>query len=393
MEACHTCKSRSSLYLFPHISELLPQIGVYIPLQLYREQQGTWPSDITMTPFTFCTFSINLIDYAAKCYTSVLAHSGGENGTPDNLTNMSSVLQHGLVQYNIDTNNFTDYGGDYLWFNLGNLYGESGGGSFYTQINETMLFTIRSTGDYIHAYDLQSLSYQALPSEIPINVSNGACLASSESPAPQIFVVGGPAYAPQGWLDPLYTLQILDLSVGNWSIGPNMAFGRVWHGCVVVNDWLWAIGWSMAMEAIYVPELSNSSSDSTWDIMGYMPIEFLSLHCIAVFEDMIFVVGGCHGDVSSLVCPSDTVWIVDTNDRNGDIETLKLPYAVAEMSVVVIDRTIYGFGGFGESQNDSQSLPPLDSWWKYEMLSTASNSLHCTPCLSTGTQNSIFKSD
>ena len=296
---------------------------------------------------------------------------------------MSSVSQYRLFQYNIDTNNFTDHGGDYLWSNLGNVYGELGGGCFYTQINETMLFTIRQTGDYIHAYDLHSLSYQALPSRIPINVANeagGACLASSKSPKPQLFVVGGPAYSPEGW-PMLNTLQILDLSDGNWSFGPNMTFGRAWHGCVVVNDWLWAIGWSMAMEAIYVPELSKSSSDiNSWSISGYLPVEFLWLHRIAVFEDMIFVVGGCQfGDV----CPSDTVWIIDTNDWNGDLETLELPYAMALMSIVVIDRTVYGFGGVGESQNDSQSLPHLDSWWKYEMLSTASIE-DCTHCLLDG---------
>ena len=92
----------------------MPQIGVYIPLQLYREQQETWPSDITTTSFTLCTFSVYPTDKlcAANGPASVLAHSGGKNGTLDNFTDMSSVLQYRLFQFNIDTNNFTDHGGD-----------------------------------------------------------------------------------------------------------------------------------------------------------------------------------------------------------------------------------------------------------------------------------------
>ena len=250
--------------------------------------------------------------------------------------------RHGLVQYNIDDNNFTDYGAEYLSTKLSNPYGEFGAGTFYTQINETLLYTIRGTGEYINAYNLESFSFHQLDQTIPINVDIGGCLASVELPRPQLFVVGGRYYNGTGW-NRRNTLQILDLSVGNWSMGPNMTQDRAGHGCVVVNDWLWAIGLYPTVESIHVPERSNSSSDTAWKIKGSLSTGVLFYVRLAVFEELIFVVGGC----TLYTCPVERVIIIDTNTAKMDSTTLALPYAVLGMGIVVVDRTIYGFGGFG----------------------------------------------
>ena len=225
------------------------------------------------------------------------------------------------------------------------------------------MYTIRGTGEYIHAYNLKSFSYQQLDQTIPINVANGGCLASSESPTPRLFVVGGRYYNGTAW-HRRNIFQILDLSVGNWSMGPNMTQGRAGHGCVVVNDWLWVIGLAPAVESIHVPELGNSSNDIIWEIKGSLPTGVLFYIRLAVFEDLIFVVGGC----TLYTCPVKTVIIIDTNTANMDSITLELPYSVLGMGIVVVDRTIHGFGGFGAGNRDEFSSP-FDSWMLYEMLS------------------------
>ena len=208
------------------------------------------------------------------------------------------------------------------------------------------------------------MSYQQLDQTIPINVDFAGCLASTESPRPQLFVVGGRYYNGTAWLR-RNTLQILDVSVANWSIGPNMTQGRAEHGCVVVNDWLWVIGLAPTVESIHVPELSNSSNDAIWEFKEEpLPTGVLFYVRLAVFEDLIFVVGGC----TLYSCPVKTVIIIDTNTANMDSITLELPYAVLGMGIVVVDNTIYGFGGFGVGNRD-QFSSPFDSWIVYEMLS------------------------
>ena len=119
---------------------------------------------------------------SAEIICKTMQFSGGE------------TQRHGMVVYN--GNNFREYGDEFLEF-LGNEDGESGqGNGFYTQTyyqNTTTLFTLPHAAEYIHFYDLipETLSFRTLEPAIPITVADSACLASSNTPSPRLYITGG----------------------------------------------------------------------------------------------------------------------------------------------------------------------------------------------------------
>ena len=97
---------------------------------------------------------------------------------------------------------------------------EGGNGNFFSQINDTTLFTISPGGDRIHAYNLEDVSFQRLDTKIPKNVGFQACLASSNFGGSRLYIAGGTL----GKRKPiLRDLQILDLDSMEWADGvPSM---------------------------------------------------------------------------------------------------------------------------------------------------------------------------
>lgn len=102
-----------------------------------------------------------------------------------------------LVEYHIDNDNFNDYGRYYLKDVMNNSHGENEFGGYYTQLNCTMMYTLTSWwangGNHIGAYNLEELSYQQQQPTIPNGKRHFACLASSETPSPRLYVTGGEA--------------------------------------------------------------------------------------------------------------------------------------------------------------------------------------------------------
>ena len=271
-----------------------------------------------------------------------------------------------MVQYNIDSNHSMD-DPSYLSSILGNVYGEYGIGVFYTQINDT-LYTIRESGDYIHVYNLENLLFDTLQSHIPKMVDNSACLASSQSPSPQLYVTGGQRL--QTYYD-MYDFQILNLNDNVWTVGANMNYNRSGHGCIVVNDWLWVMGYVPEIEGI---DIANSDS-SEWERLSSdtLPSELQTLQSFGIVaeDEYIYILGGSACGPTIFMCPSDTLYIIDTNMRAVSNSTL--PYDVAGMSVVIADGILYGFGGYGCHLYDDGGICMgynyLDSWISYELLS------------------------
>ena len=237
---------------------------------------------------------------------------------------------------------------------------EWGSGIYYTQLNYN-LFTIQSTGDYIHTYwvhnDLYPSWYFGWGSlqKIPIKVGHAGCLASAESPVSRLFVTGGVDSTNQD----MANLQILDMSSSEleWSNGANMTYNRRGHGCITVNDALWVMGYVQPIECIDIEEID----DSEWQIKGSLPVTNLISFGIVAVNDYIFIIGGSRDRVQN------TTYIIDT--RDGKVAFEQMPFSVSGMPVVAVNNTIYGFGGVDSSGQ------AMSTWAQYDLLSKVANRL------------------
>ena len=244
------------------------------------------------------------------------------------------------TKYDMLKDEMTDFGEEYL------DSPQHGYSTYFTQINETTVYTINVNGDSINVYNLQSLSYRDLGTSIPINVDEFGCIASSETPSPRLFISGG-NNGSNFVADALDDLQVLSLADMQWmSSPPSMIKTRHRHGCIVVNDKLWAIGG----KGRYSVELINTTDivNENWQIneeIGDLSCA-LVLMGITTVDSTIFVVGGYCSEHSA---NTDTVYTIDTVTNNMTVYAGSLPARINGMPVVAIDGTIYGFGGWYNS--------------------------------------------
>ena len=270
------------------------------------------------------------------------------------------INQYQMVKYDIVNDEFDDLGDDYLSSTLGNSDGELSLSLYYTQINQTTIFTLNTDGDSINVYDLESLSYQKLDTTIPNDIkmysssSNSrvsACIASAEKPSSRLYIMGG-GYGDTGSNYRDY-LQIFDLDNGLWiSNAPSMTTSRSIPGCIVTTDILWVISgcYTDSVESINVIDIDVDITTAKWYEVGSLDSVIASAAVTAV-DELIFVIGGdtsC-GDTSSR---SNAVYTIDTVTNAVSTYTDSLPSAMIGIGVLQIDHTIYGFGGYDESQRD-----------------------------------------
>ena len=273
-----------------------------------------------------------------------------------------------LIEYKLESNNFIDYGQNYLESTtIGNSDGEFGWGIYYTQIDDTTLYTINQNGELINVYDLQSLSFHNLAISIPNNVGNDACLSSSQSPTPRLYVTGG--YDSE----PLNELQILDLSGDmEWiDSPPAMTTTRYQHGCAIINNVLWAIGGfgRSSVESINITDITKND----WREIGNVPVDLARLGVTTV-DDLIFIVGGWAYTFTNSWFAIDDVYTINTTINSIETYTDSLPYATRVMPVLATEYTIYGFGG----QLDN-TYHYSDAWISFDLFSVTR--LSCIPLL------------
>ena len=255
-----------------------------------------------------------------------------------------------LMEYDILNDNFTDYGMSYLHENMSNYDGEYGTGIYFTQINSTTLYTIRGvSGTKINVYDLPSLSYRDLGTTIPKHAGDSACISSSTTPSHQLYITGGEAFGA--------SLQILSINSMEWTSNPNppsMNNNRSAHGCIISNDKLWAFGGyeTNSVEAVNTTDITNEN----WQIIGNLSCNRTEFGVTEV-DGVIYIVGGQCSDGAV----SDNVQTIDTTTNAINVYEHSLPHAVYGMPVMVIDYTIYGFGGYTESS-------PVDSLLTLDLL-------------------------
>lgn len=269
---------------------------------------------------------------------------------------------------------FIDYGEDYLSSTMGNADGEFGYGTYFTQINDTTLYTINCNGDSINVYDLQSLEFTDLGVSIPNDIDWSACIASSATPTPRLYITGGyerPDYNPAGFA--VKSSKMLNLDNLQWSFG-FMEYSRSSHGCIVANDLLWAIGGS-GRDSVETRNITNYAQNS------WQERETLSLYCqlasfgITAVDKLIFIVGGSCTEMYTNT-RSDLVVYIDSENMNSiRYYPYRLPYAVSGMSIMLIDDTIYGFGGL-----DAYNATILNSWMMLDVLSVHTSLMCILTC-------------
>ena len=278
--------------------------------------------------------------------------------------------------YSIDSNEF-EYDDELL----NHTFFEMGSGIFYTQFNATTLFTISGTlGEYINVYNLSSIYSESSFHELtdfplPQPVNDSACLASSDSLSPQLYITGGDwtnssnATVSHEVKEPFNVFQIFDLNNYSWSTGRNMHFARHSHGCIVMNDTLWVMGYVAEIETINITDVYNAN----WSIRNDVQIDNRTRFGLVEVQDLIYIVGGqLRDDYKEYT--SSTVYIIDTLSGNMTTELLPYDHGIAGICMVVVDDIIYGFGGFDLDHyyGGIYSFEITDEWLTYHQLSNAS---------------------
>lgn len=256
------------------------------------------------------------------------------------------------MKYDILNDEFVDYGTSYL-STLCNSDGESGWGVYYTQYDDSTLYITGRYSQNINVYHLKTLSYHQLNTTIPIDVNERGCMASSDSPQSRLYIAGG--------YNALYTFQVLNLADLSWmSSPPNMEYPRQYHGCVVVNNRLWAIGGSATdtVEAINITVLD------AWQYIDSLQHNLYSFGLTEV-SGLIYIVGG-YGNGG----PVDIVHVIDTATDSVYIHSESLHFGRYYFPTVAVGGVIYGFGGRQGLICSGCGGSIVDSWITLDLLSS-----------------------
>ena len=271
-----------------------------------------------------------------------IMHNVSSHVNDANVFSGSYEYQNQFVRYNITNNKFVDEGQYYLSDT------EYGFGTFYSQLND-MLFTITNGGDNIRVYFLQNMTREYLEEPIPYTVSASGCITSAEAPIARLYVTGGTDTAGEA----MRNLQIFDFNSTVWIQGTDMGYSRASHGCIVVNDGLWVMGWAPEIESIDTIGIDNIS---IWEIKGSLSTSYIVSFAVVAVHDMIFVIGGYDKDCKSdgSACVIGTMYIIET--KSGNVESESMEVSLYGTAAIVIDSIIYRFGGA-----DSLSIT-TDNW-------------------------------
>ena len=124
-------------------------------------------------------------------------------------------------------------------------------------------------------YDLHSLSgdmtHQQLDTTMPTDVGNRGCIASSNSLS-SLYITGG-FDDDTGIMDDLQVLNLQDLT---WIVNaPSMLYARLAHGCTVIDDTLWVIGYVEAVEMIGITPSDDIGMELWTEMMVYCSYRYV----------------------------------------------------------------------------------------------------------------------
>merc|ERR1719233_1037095 len=145
--------------------------------------------------------------------------------------------------------------------------------------------------NYIHSYrlDTDTVEYTDDVATIPGTVYNTACLASSTTPSPRLYVTGGGVI----WETPRDTVYILNVADEEWlDEGPSMQNARRGHGCIVVEDTLYVVGGGVA--AVEALNINMNSGWGQWEDVVSLPADIADIAefgQLVAFDAVIYIIG------------------------------------------------------------------------------------------------------
>ena len=233
-------------------------------------------------------------------------------------------------------------------------------------------------------YDLRSLVSGFGPlTKIRRTVNFTACLASSEAPSPRLYVTGGDWFADNNDNWTMFTttdlpengtnkvFQILDLGSLSWTLGDDLNFARRAHGCIVMNDTLWIMGYVADIETVNITDVYNAG----WSVHSELRLEnnLIEFGLVAV-DHYIWIIGGfvINGTTDQVnggynQYSSDMVYIIDTISGSASTGVLPIEEGIAGLCAVEVDSIVYGFGGYIHNE-DEHLLILTDLLMKIEQL-------------------------
>ena len=254
--------------------------------------------------------------------------------------------ENGLMQYNLSSNLISN---DPSFFN-NSLQGYS---QWWYQINNILYIAYDLS---IGTFHLQTRQFTESAIIVPVPIES-ACLAGDHSQS-LLYYLGGGAH-------PTYSdsLQILNLSSGSWTTGPNMNLARNYFTCIVSpNKQLYAIGGGNGTRYIRTIEVIPTANivNNQWSRMQSLSEAADRLHSVSL-DDNIFVIGGWLGSGEA----QDIVHIINTTTNQVSLADDRLVYPAMNAAPIVVDRTIYAFGGGieggGETDNWQYISIPLST--------------------------------
>ncbi|MCY0859268.1 MAG: fibronectin type III domain-containing protein [Sulfolobaceae archaeon] len=216
----------------------------------------------------------------------------------------------------------------------------------YVALATVLIFLIAMV--YIPNYKAQSSNVivQAqsnILGSIPDFLSGAAAVALGNS----IYLIGGDTL--NGFSQNVYVYQD-----GSWHLGPVLPFQLTDAAAVVYNGTIYVVGGLTSVTQISGSVLALENNH--WVVLSNsMPVPVYDALAIA-YDNKIYVIGGFNGTlIYAAYGVSNLIQVFYLNNDSWSIVG-KLPFPIASAGHVIVNNTLYMFGGYGGYYGDYNSL-------------------------------------
>eukprot|EP01083_Nonionella_stella_P290033 986872_1 len=249
-----------------------------------------------------------------------------------------------FVEYNLVNSSIMDHGANYFSQSIFGI------GQFYHQ-QHNYLYMIDPFSQTLCMLDLSATTKELQSNwnsvTIPHNVNAYGCLVGNDE---YLFIVGGDSTV--GYGDYVDYLQILQLSPLQWlSNTPSLNSGRRSAACIIheSSGFLYAIGGFGGPGLIKEIEKVNIANilSNSWQITSELIYSADGARAILYDSDYILVFGGWRAFSPHVA--NEYIQIIDTKTDTVSLSSSTLNFPVSSTSVIIVENTIYKFGGSTDS--------------------------------------------
>ena len=249
-----------------------------------------------------------------------------------------SKNRQGLVQFNLNSNEFIDNGTSYLPYELWDST------QFYTQISDDLLLTLAFHAQdtaHFYAYHLDTDTYEYNWRGIDISTPFGRACLTYSSQHNYIYIIYN------------YRTQMLNVSSLQWVTSPpSLSRSRFYFTCIAheSSNKVYVIGGATniniqshhfkSIEYLDISDMSIIGTKSWMDNPSNLTYPAMYLRSVA-YHDFIYVIGGLMSG-GGLVSKTQ---IINTVTNSVSLGASFYDDGLAEASVVIINNVIYAFGG------------------------------------------------